>query len=333
MEIGLRVLALIIDCGLCLGSSMLVMGMLGWMIEKLPVVRFLLVPVHFALFLAWPFVYFGVSTGLWGKTPGKFLCRLYVTDCRGCRPGVWRALGREALKFLTIGSGLGVIWCLFQILHHGITWYDQLCGTEVHYSPAADVKVPTPTFMTRWTRRRELSMAEAEAAAIGNAHQFGVLGNVLFETGQLDRAAGAFESALRKDGSNTPALWGSAMICMHRKEFELAKTHLGKLLRIDPDYKYGEASLAMARTLVALNDLKAAKLHLKKHLVKWGHPDATVALATILARQGDREEAVQILRTMLVEMKTAPVYHRRLNARWIGRAKSMLDELGKEKAV
>lgn len=148
MEIGLRILALIIDVAVCFGTLPLVMGGTGWLLERLGGFALLLLPFWFVLFFVWPFLCLAIPTGIWGKTLGKLLCRLTVTDLHGRPPGVWRALGREVLKCLAIGSGIGAVLTLFQILYQGGTWYDQLCGTKVDFNPYVR---PTPT-QENWLR-------------------------------------------------------------------------------------------------------------------------------------------------------------------------------------
>jgi uncharacterized RDD family membrane protein YckC len=134
MEVGLRALALIIDLPICFFSLFLVLSVTGWIVDKSGGFALLIVPLWFTLFIAWPFLYFGLTTGLWGKTPGKFICRLEVVYA-GHRPGILRALGRETLKLLAIGTGIGALLCAFQIAYQGTTWYDQICGTVVQVRP------------------------------------------------------------------------------------------------------------------------------------------------------------------------------------------------------
>ena len=134
MEVGLRALALIIDLPICFFSIPLVFYGTAWILEKSGGLALLFVPFWLALLIAWPFLYFGFTTGLWGKTPGKFICRLEVVYA-GNRPGILRALGRETLKLLAIGTGIGALLCAYQIACQGTTWYDQICGTDVQFRP------------------------------------------------------------------------------------------------------------------------------------------------------------------------------------------------------
>lgn len=136
MEIGLRFLAFIIDIALCFALLPLFVMSSSWVFDWLPgIFALLLIPLTFVFFFTWPFFYFGVPTGLWGRTPGRLICRLKVVTDRDETPGLWRGLGRESLKLLAVGSGIGAMLCIFQILYQGTTWYDQLCGTHVKFTP------------------------------------------------------------------------------------------------------------------------------------------------------------------------------------------------------
>ena len=73
MEIGLRVLALIIDVAVCFGTLPLVMSGTGWVMERLGVLSILLLPFWLAIFFVWPLLCLAIPTGIWGKSIGKLL--------------------------------------------------------------------------------------------------------------------------------------------------------------------------------------------------------------------------------------------------------------------
>ena len=135
MEIAWRILALAIDLAASWGSLFLVMVGTGLVLSKLSWVGPPLLPLWYVLLFVWPVLCFAIPTGLWGKTLGKLICGLTVRDLRGNPPGISRALGREFLKCLAIGSGLGALLALLQIVYQGRAWYDQLCGTRVQFGP------------------------------------------------------------------------------------------------------------------------------------------------------------------------------------------------------
>ena len=128
MEIALRILALIIDFGLCVFSLLGLVHLREWASGGSGEVGLVYILLWFVMFALWPFVYFGLPTGLWGATLGKFLCRLKV-DCPD--GGLWRGFRRETYKLLTIFSLIGAFFCAFQFFSYGTTWYDNYCGTSV----------------------------------------------------------------------------------------------------------------------------------------------------------------------------------------------------------
>ena len=135
METGLRLIALIVDLALALATGHLVNSGLGLAAGLAGAGGVALVPIMIAAFLLWPVLFLGVPTGLWGRTPGKLVLGLRVVHAYGHPPSVRRALAREALKMVSLGSAFGAVFCLIQILHTGTVWYDRLCGTSVEHSP------------------------------------------------------------------------------------------------------------------------------------------------------------------------------------------------------
>lgn len=91
----------------------------------------LMMPLTMGLYFVGPVLYFALPTGIWGRTPGKLIFRIKVSDRFGHAPGILRALGREALKFIAVATGFGIFFSLFQVIQTGEVWYDSLCETEV----------------------------------------------------------------------------------------------------------------------------------------------------------------------------------------------------------
>ena len=75
--------------------------------------------------------YFILPTGIWGRTPGKWVAGIKVVTEEGFNPGVGIAIPREVLgrwvSILAFGIGLG--WVLFDKRNQG--WHDKIAGTIV----------------------------------------------------------------------------------------------------------------------------------------------------------------------------------------------------------
>ncbi len=242
------------------------------------------------------------SLGIWVLLPGAFWM-LMIFDCVRNEPD--RQTWLWILMFLNVPGAL--IYCV-------ACWL-----------PRANV--PIPNYFKRWASRQPLWNAEAAVKNIGKAHQYVTLGNVLCDLGTFDKAVEAYDQALEKEPENTHALWGMAFLEMKNQQFDRAKNHLKTLLKLDRDYKCGEASLLYGKALSALKDWDAAKIHLEQDIKYWSHPESSTLLAQILIDRGNTQEARDCLTTMTTKVKASPIYHYRRNKKWVSRAEKMLRSL------
>jgi len=187
--------------------------------------------------------------------------------------------------------------------------------------------ISPPGFLKQWAKKDALRSARAEAHNIGNAHQYIKLGNILLEIDRLDEAESAYKKALEKEPKNIYSLWGIAAIALQRQNYQDAKTNLQTIYNLEPDFKFGEASLAYGQTLYALQEWDLAKRHLEQDVKRWSHPDAYLMLATIEQQNQNIETATNYLETMLFKIKAAPAFHYRKNRHLIGKAEKMLRTL------
>lgn len=186
------------------------------------------------------------------------------------------------------------------------------------------LNVPLPSTLKRWTHRNQIWEAEAAAKNIGKAHQYITLGNVLADAGQLAQAREAYQQALIREPQNTHALWGMASLELRNAEFETAREKLETLLKQEPDYKFGEASLAYGTVLFELKDWSMARDHLKDDVKRWSHPEASLMLAKIQMQDGDHDTARKTLETMMYKLKASPRFHYRKKQHLVRQAQQML---------
>lgn len=175
--------------------------------------------------------------------------------------------------------------------------------------------------------RDQLWQAEAEAKNIGKAHQFIKLGDILAQMGERERAATAYAQALVKEPRNAKALWGSASVALETQNEEIAQQHLATLVEVDPDFLYGDASVAYAKVLADRQQWDGAIAHLHQHFKRWSHPEAYLVLAQVHQQKGDREAAKEAIETMIMKVKSSPPYHYRKNQRYVKQGEKLLRSL------
>lgn len=89
--------------------------------------------------------YFVIPTGIFGRTPGKWVAGLRVVDTEGRNPGVAVAIPREVVgRWVSIFAfGIGLVWAVFDKRRQG--WHDKIAGTLVINTPDAG----GPSFLRR----------------------------------------------------------------------------------------------------------------------------------------------------------------------------------------
>lgn len=193
------------------------------------------------------------------------------------------------------------------------------------YISLAEFRVPAS--LKRWSRAREIDRLKIATRQIGNAWHFVQLGEALLETGRYEPALSAFKTALEKEPDNVQALWGSAQAQTKLEDHGAARETLARLLELDPQYKFGDVSLAYGRALHETGAHDASAEHLEKHLRRWRHPEALYLLAVIRAGQSDNGQAREHLEELLMDVNGSPKGIARRHAVWKSRAKRMLRKL------
>lgn len=186
-----------------------------------------------------------------------------------------------------------------------------------------------PNWMRAWTRGKELARLETAAHQIGNAHQFLQWGDALREVGRWDQAKAAYEQAMQKDPQSLPALWGAAQVAVHQKRYADVKDLCSRILAVDPQYKFGDVSLAYGRALQDLGDAAGARLHFEQHVKRWRHPEAVYLLASECRDAGDSIAAREHLQAMLRDIHGSPAAIGRKFGRWKSRGQKLLRQLPK----
>jgi tetratricopeptide (TPR) repeat protein len=188
-------------------------------------------------------------------------------------------------------------------------------------------EVPLPKFMLGWKYKQRLWNAKAAAHNIGNPHQYAQLGDLHLEMGNREAAATAYARALETEPKNIISLWGMAQIAMQAQRYEDAKSYTAALLAIDPQARFGEASLLYAKAQYELKEWDQLRPHLETDIQQWSHPESSVMLATILLQSGDKAEARDRLETMMARVQASPQYHHRRHQPTLRKAQRLLKSI------
>lgn len=191
--------------------------------------------------------------------------------------------------------------------------------------PSNDFRAPL--FLRKWFKSKELHQLEAAAVQIGNPYHHIQLGDALREAGHFDRAGRAYYKALQKEPQNLQALWGASLVDIEHKQFEAARGRLEQVLAIDPQYKFGDVSLAYGRTLCALSRHDEAMTHLEKHVRRWRQPEGVYMLASLYVQKDRTNDARAHLEALLLDIHGSPRAIARRQTMWKSKARRLLRKL------
>jgi hypothetical protein len=189
-------------------------------------------------------------------------------------------------------------------------------------------RIGPPRWLHGLTRGREVRRLQAAATQIGNPYHHVQLGDALRETGQFERARASYDRALAKEPDNIAALWGAAQVDLQLGAVDSACQRFARVLELDPQYKFGDASLAYAQALVAMNRTSEATAYLEKHVKRWRQPEGVYLLAQLNSKSGQIEEARRHLELMLLEIEASPLPIARKQGTWRRRGQQLLRKLG-----
>lgn len=182
-------------------------------------------------------------------------------------------------------------------------------------------------FLNRWTRKSDLWQAEAAVRHIGKEQQYLELAQIQFSMGLEEEARQSYQTALEKSPQDPHILWELASFEVNTGQLEPARGYLERLLKLDPGFRYGDASTLYGKVLVDLEQWQAARDHLEYHTQRWANPEAMVTLAELQIKAGDPESARHLIDTMLANLRGAPEFHRKRNRRFLSKGERLLRQI------
>jgi hypothetical protein len=251
--------------------------------------------------------------------------------------GILHLLNGES-GFLSLLYAGFTLWMLIECVRKDADRYLWLCiilfvpgvGPLIYFFirwlPQHNLQVPG--WFRGLTRGAEIRRLRSAALQIGNPYQYVQLAEALRETRQFEVAREAYARALSREPDNLAALWGAGLVELHFKSNEAACAAFEKIMRLDPQFKFGDASLAYAKTLISLQRTDAAIEHLEQHVKRWRNPESVYLLATLYAQTGRYDEARSYLQVMLLDIDASPLSIARKQGAWGRRGRQLLRKLG-----
>ena len=158
----------------------------------------------------------------------------------------------------------------------------------------------------------------------GKAYHNNELGEIYMERGDLDRAKGCYEKAVKEDQDMLTAQYGLSK-CLHGSGKHLEAAYvLEDLIAKDRKYDYGNALFGLADSYrMAGEEDKAIKAYedlFKAYSFFRGYYE----YAMLLVKKGRLEDAIQSMRTLIKNAGSLPDYKYQQEKIWIDKAHKFL---------
>jgi len=210
--------------------------------------------------------------------------------------------------FIFIGSGLGALWYFFSVYRNTAS------ATSGFELPGAQ-------------SRRRIRELQAQIYHIGNASHHFQLGDVYFQRGKLAEAEKCYRTALELDPKDVDVRAHLGQCLLRQKKFAEARPLLEGVVHEKPEHDYGHSMMALAETLMALDENGNAILYWQHVTQSHSYPRAKVQLAELYAAQNQPDVARTELNAVLNDDVHAPAFQRKRDRVWIRRAKALMRKL------
>jgi hypothetical protein len=215
------------------------------------------------------------------------------------------------------------IWAVF-------IWFFPMLNAILYYflvyrsTPSATRGFELPGAQSR-QRIKEL---QAQIHHLDKAHHYFQLGDIYFRQGKLALAESAYRSSLERDPDDIDARAHLGQCLLRQKRAAEARPWLEKVCAENPKHDYGHSMMALAETLTALGEQRAAMETWRQVTESNSYPRAKVQLAELYAASNQLELARAELKDVVSDDLHAPAFQRKRDRVWVRRAKSLSAKIG-----
>jgi tetratricopeptide (TPR) repeat protein len=213
---------------------------------------------------------------------------------------------REYIWVLAILAGLG-IWYFFYVYRDG---FSVTRGFEL---PGAH-------------NRKRIKELQAKIHHLDKAHHYFQLGDIYFQQGKLDKAEAAYRASLERDPKDIDARAHFGQCLLRQKKAAEARPWLEAVCAENPKHDYGYSMMALAETLTALGEPKAAINIWCQVTACHQYPRAKVQLAELYIAGNQLDLARAELKDVLADDMHAPAFQRKRDRVWVRRAKKLISK-------
>ncbi len=172
--------------------------------------------------------------------------------------------------------------------------------------------------------RGRIAELEKQIHLLDKAHHHAELGDIYLKQAKFKPAEACYLAALARDPADLDARAHLGQCLLRQGRAAEARAYLEDVCVQNPNHDYGNSLMALAEALTALGQADSAIAIWEQVVSQHSHARARVQLAELLAAKGQTARAHQLAEEVISEDKHAPVYQRKQEQPWVGRAKKLV---------
>jgi hypothetical protein len=172
--------------------------------------------------------------------------------------------------------------------------------------------------------RKRIKELQAQIHHLDKAHHYFQLGDVYFRQGKLALAEAAYRASLERDAQDIDARAHLGQCLLREGKAAEARPLLEAVCKENPKHDYGHSMMALAETLTALGEQKAAIAIWQQVTESNQYPRAKVQLAELYVANNQTDLARAELKDVLSDDVHAPAFQRKRDRVWVRRARSLM---------
>ena len=177
-------------------------------------------------------------------------------------------------------------------------------------------------------KRKRIKELQAQIHHLDNAVHHFQLGDIYFRQGKLDKAEASYRASLERDPQDIDARAHLGQCLLRLKRAAEARPLLEGVCAENPKHDYGYSMMALAETLTALGEQKAALEIWQQVTAAHSYPRAKVQLAELYIANGQKELARAELKDVMSDDVHAPAFQRKRDRVWVRRARALAGKIG-----
>jgi len=210
-------------------------------------------------------------------------------------------------------------WWLFVIFFFGPL--GALIYFVVEVVPGMSWKPPVVERFERARRKQWLERVTAESPSQESVAQ---LAQIVAKEGDHERAIELFSEAMERDPQDLDSRFGRGLARVRLGRIDDAIEDLREVVRVDPDFKFYEAALALGEAYEERGEDEKAAQTYQDILDRTTLSAAYYRLGKLLDQHGQPERARELMQEILNKQTGLPRYLRRQERPWVRKARAFL---------